>query len=271
MRLLGLIKAFLECPKKLDACLASESVLAKRNAELEDDIQAKRVQLADKDRFILEKNKALELLQGNPVDNKWESYWNSKYPKKDIFYAGRTVPSKPNCFSVDVRLFFCGNDISLVNIVNTNKLNSGTNDERALKCLKWVRANFEYKHDKDVTGLVEYWMFPFEALYYKQGDCDDGGILLANLMLQAGVPYWRVRLNAGDVGSEKKKIGHCYVTYCRESDNEFVVLDWCYLYNNKPVSERLLHKDERSYYGIWFSWNKSFAFGSSGDSKLVFK
>ncbi len=187
----------------------------------------------------------------------WEEYWNSKYPKKVIKYSGRVFPSNPkSSYSIDVRYFFtCSRP--LIELVESNKLNTGSYDERALKCLKWVRANIKYASDQSTFGAGEYWSFPPETLYTKKGDCDSGAILLANLMMAAKVPYWRIRLNAGSV----KGGGHAYVTYCRESDNKFVVMDWCYWYNSKQPADRKLHSEKKDYYGIWFSWNRQFAFG----------
>ena len=192
-----------------------------------------------------------------PKKDKWEEYWNNKYPKKKIIYTGRTFPKDPKKrYGIDVRYFFTISQ-PLYELVEANKLHQGSFDDRALNCLKWVHKNFKYVADKTAYGSEEYWAFPCEALHTKKGDCDDGSILLANLMLHTGIPYWRIRLNAGDVEGG----GHCYVTYCREMDNQFVVLDWCYWYNDKPVSERPLHRDERKYYAIWFSWNQRYAFG----------
>jgi hypothetical protein len=199
-----------------------------------------------------------------------EEFWNNKYPKQVITYSGRCLPNQNDrTFETDVRIYFTPYDIQLEEIVNKSwigigKLNEGSNDEKALKCLKWVRKNFRYESDKIMTDLSEFWMFPFEALRYKAGDCDDMGILLGNLMLVAKIPYWRIRINAGDVsGSDDGKIGHCYISYCRETDNQFVVLDCCYKYNDKPVSIRKIHSEERDYYGVWFSFNQRFSFGKS--------
>ena len=196
--------------------------------------------------------------------NPHEEFWNNKYPKENIQYSCRTFPKYKKRFSVDVRVFFTNSDYKIEEIVKKKwvgigKLDSGSYDERALKCLKWVRKNFKYAKDDDTTGMSEHWSFPFEALKFKKGDCEDGAILLANIMLAADIPYWRVRLNASDVGTEKNKFGHLYVTYCRETDNEFVVVDWTFKYKKTKISERPLHKDERSYYNVRFSWNKKYA------------
>ena len=62
-------------------------------------------------------------------------------------------------------------------------------------------------------------------------------------------------------------VHNCYVTYCRATDNKFVVLDWCYWVSKKPIADRPTHEQERNYndenknFGIWFSWNERLVFG----------
>lgn len=85
--------------------------------------------------------------------------------------------------------------------------------------------------------------------------CEDGAILMANIMLKSGVPYWRIRLNAGDVQGG----GHAYVTYLREKDNKWYVLDWCYWYGDS-VNFKKTWKDAKKYFGIWFSWSSKYGF-----------
>lgn len=256
----GWLMNFLNSPAKLreaermkDYYIGKLAAEEKKSSELNDKLQEKIIQIS-------------ELEAAVPRPDSHEEFWNNKYPKKTITYSCRTFPKSNRRFAVDVRLFFTNIDSALETIVKTKwvdigRLNTGDFNKRALKCLKWVRANFKYAKDIDTTGVSEHWSFPFEALYIKKGDCDDGAILLANLMLAAGIPYWRIRLNAGDVGTKAKKFGHLYVTYCRETDNNFVVLDWTFKYNDSIVGRRPLHRDERDYYGIWFSWNKRYAFG----------
>ena len=190
-----------------------------------------------------------------PQEDPREAYWNSKYPKKTIVYK-RT--EKDGNYSIDVRNYFQINDFNLLKIVEDNKLNVGTFDERALKCLNWVKANITYISDKTEYGISEFWCYAYQTLKHKKGDCEDGSIVLANLMIIAKIPYWRVRINAGNVSGG----GHAYTTYCRETDEQFVVLDWCYWYKSIPVSERKLHSEEADYYGIWFSWNQKYSFGA---------
>lgn len=181
-----------------------------------------------------------------------EDLWNNKRQKADITYNGREIPGKSLTYRIDVRNFFNPYDSTIPT------LPSGlTNDEVAVSALRWVHDNITYFSDNSSTGYNEYWQFPFETLCLKTGDCEDGAILIANIMLKAGVPYWRIRLNAGDV----KGGGHAYVTYLRQEDDKWYVLDWCYWYDESLVNFGTKEfKDLEKYYGIWFSWNQKFAF-----------
>ena len=73
---------------------------------------------------------------------------------------------------------------------------------------------------------------------------------MANMMISASIPPFRIRLNAGDV----KGGGHAYVTYLREKDNQWYVMDWCYWYT-QSVNFKKKWTDAKNYYGIWWSWN----------------
>jgi len=183
-----------------------------------------------------------------------EVFYENKYPKIDMEYI---VHATDGNYNIDVRNFFQYYDCKLPVV-------TGSNDEKALKALLWVMANVKYVPDKQAYGFDEYWAFSWQTLKRKVGDCEDGAILLANILMKSDVPYWRVRLNAGLVAGNT---GHAYCTYCRETDNKFLVLDWCFFPNKKPVSERPTHEEERNYndieknWGIWFSWNRHDAYG----------
>jgi len=177
-----------------------------------------------------------------------EEYWNNKYPKQNISYQRKEHDKE---YDVDVRNYFEPYDYHTPTVTGT------TNDQKAHNALKLVKKLITYTPDKTEFGMTEYWCRAYQTLDHKKGDCEDGAILLANIMLKSGIPYWRIRLNAGDV----KGGGHAYVTYCRETDNQFIVLDWCYWYKLSMIKDRKLHRDESDYYGIWFSWNQKYAFG----------
>ena len=195
---------------------------------------------------MLEKIDTLESQIIKPDPN--EELWNNKHPKQDITYKRK---EHDQWYNIDVRNYFQPHDSSIPTV------SGSTSDEIALNALKWINKNIKYVHDEPEYGIEEFWAYAYQTLVHKKGDCEDGAILLANIMLKSGIPYWRIRLNAGDV----KGGGHAYVTYCRETDNQFVVLDWCYWYSSKEIKDRPLHKDELNYYGIWFSWNLMYAFG----------
>ena len=182
------------------------------------------------------------------AENEQEKFWNNKYPKQNISYKRK---EHDNWYEIDVRNYFEPFDFHLPIVAGAS------NDEKALKALELVRQIMVYVIDKTEYGLDEFWARAYQTLVHKKGDCEDGAILLANIMLKSEIPYWRIRLNAGDVEGG----GHAYVTYCRETDNQFVVLDWCYWPKTTLIKDRPLHKDEQNYYGIWFSWNQKFSFG----------
>lgn len=166
-----------------------------------------------------------------------EEYWNTKRP-----VAVRTHPARDGV-RVDVRVFF-QQDGLLPTI-------SGTNDEKAKKALNYVINMIKYTSDNG-----EFWQYAYETLLTKTGDCEDGAILLANMMIMSGVPYWRVRLNKGYVQGGY----HAWCTYLREKDNKWVVLDWCYWAGESKWLNNLWSKAEK-YYNIDCSWNTKYSFG----------
>lgn len=184
-----------------------------------------------------------------------EKYYNNKYPKKDVTYAGRFVPNTKNNISIDVRDFFHAYDSEVMKIVKGLKISRLSDDEKVLKCLLWVVDNIKYVSDTK-KGRKDYWQFCFETLHYRTGDCEDGSVLLANLMLQAGVPYWKIRISVGEV----KGGAHGYVNYYCQLKNKWVILDWCYDINRGKISQRKDYKDEQNYFKVWFSWNLKYAF-----------
>ena len=98
----------------------------------------------------------------------------------------------------------------------------------------------------------------------EQGDCEDGAILIASMILNAidVSEHWRVRVSAGWVQARvtAPQGGHAYVTVCRPSDNEWVVVDWCYLEDsNRRLDRKPLHKQNGVYKDVWFSFNHQFA------------
>lgn len=91
-------------------------------------------------------------------------------------------------------------------------------------------------------------------------NCEDGAILLASMMINAGVPKYRVKVAAGLVDDFNGGTGgHAYCIYKRESDDRWVTLDWCYLANTKAVKDRTPLKENEHYKEIWFTFNDQFS------------
>jgi len=189
----------------------------------------------------------------------YNDYWNNKHPKQPIIYAGRAIRGCDKRINIDVRQMIWEDDYMLDKVCGHI---AGSNDNKAHWAQKYIVKNIKYVSDKKKADINECWQFPNETLVTKTGDCEDGAILLASMMLCMGIPNWRVRVTAGLVstGTNAEFGGHAYVTYCREKDNNWVVLDWCYLQDsalevrNKPVM-----RDRKEYQKIWFSFNNQYS------------
>lgn len=193
-----------------------------------------------------------------------ETYWNTKYPSSVVKYSCRWNDIVD---FIDVRWFFNNQIDDFYQIVKP--VMGKTNDEKMLFCQLWVRDNIIYATDSSTYSSGEYWADSIETLIRKIGDCEDGAILMTNLALTAGVPYWRVRITAGEVEGG----GHAYLTYLSDSqlskpvsEQNWKVCDWCYYPDVLSFDLRPNYKDEPKYYTdkIWFSFNKKYAFSTQG-------
>jgi len=192
-----------------------------------------------------------------------EEYYNNKYPKENISYK-RT--DKIGSYSIDVRQFLNPNNFFLPKF-------EGTDDEKTWQCLKWIIENIKYVPDQNQYRQNEYWAFGYETLNTKRGDCEDGAILLYDIMRYNNIPTWKIRVSAGWVKTENKREGHAYVTYYCESKDKWVVLDWCYWPNFLYIEDRLDYKEEEKYEDVWFSFNENFSWskGLNDESKQLLK
>ena len=191
-----------------------------------------------------------------------ENWWNNKHPKKPIIYGGREMPKRDGKISIDVRKMFWSKDYMLFDVIEKEKLLKRNFDDTVLACQQYIVKNYKYESDVNSVGYNEYWQFPNETLYLKMGDCEDGSLLMASLICSAGVPEWRVRCNAGFVLDDKNiQQGHAYVTYCRETDDNWVICDWCFLEDsNIDVKDKIIAKNNNKYKDIWFSFNSQYSF-----------
>ncbi len=169
-----------------------------------------------------------------------EYYWNNKRKKVNKQWKAR------DGVNMDVRVFFQRN-------FNLPKF-TGTNDEKAKKILGYVIAMIKYKRDNG-----EFWQYAYETMKRREGDCEDMGILVANILWNNEVPYWRIRLVKGWVDYKEDESYHVWCTYLAE-DNNWYVLDGAY-WPRESTGLKLKWKDAEKYLSVDASWNSEFSFG----------
>lgn len=200
-------------------------------------------------------------------------YWNNKWERSRIIYRGRTMRNRSELLGVDVRNFITTNDTILSRIIKYFRLKRDTYNETARKCHKFVSNVLTYKDDDESVECPEYWQFPFETIQTGIGDCEDGAILLASLMINAGIPSWRVKVASGFVlkFTTKKLMGHTYVLYLADRLDtkrglEWVVLDWCFLKDLRTKIEDIpLARDggkTGAYRQIWLTFNDEYCWST---------
>jgi len=197
---------------------------------------------------------------------KSKTYWNNKYPKIDKLYEGRMVGGKRFLgfkkqypISVDVRRFISDDDLATQALINkifdlpVLSIINLPDDVKIFEIQQWVMENIKYYGDMASWGANEFWQFLWETDTLLMGDCEDGAILIANLLLNAGVAPWRVHVTCGWVKTDKEDGGHAYVTYCRGDD--WVPIDWCYYPELSPLKDRKPMARYSEYHDVWFSFN----------------
>jgi Transglutaminase-like superfamily len=197
-----------------------------------------------------------------------KNYWDNKYPKNPVIYRGRSIPQKVNGqiiltnLEIDVKTMLTTNDSIIKKIIRDKNITGANNDEKMLNIQKWVVTNIKYIGDNLSEGVVEYWQFPFETLRLGTGDCEDGALLITALAINLGIPSFRLRVVAGFVqpAPTAPQGGHGYVAYLRESDNQWVAIDWCYLQDsNTPVPLKPILKNNLVYKNMWFTFNNEYS------------
>jgi predicted transglutaminase-like cysteine proteinase len=228
-------------------------------------INPKRLQLIEKRLPIIrEKQSKGEHLRPGEL----AMYNNYKYPESKITYLSRAIPGQSKRMPTDVKDFITPNNFLVDNVLKSLKIEACSSlDEKVVKIQKWVVDNIKYTSDSAAQGFVEFWQFPFETLSLRTGDCEDGAILLASLMIGAGVPPFRVRVAGGLVKTHVKTApqgGHGWCCYLREEDAKWIPIDWCYYpRTTKNLTKRKTLKEETNYIESWFSWNNMFSWGKS--------
>ena len=208
-------------------------------------------------------------------------YWNSKWATAPIIYTGRALrgESYNKQIDVDVKAFIKKNDAILWHVLTQLELRKETPNDTALAVQNFVCNFLKYKYDDIASECPEFWLFPFEAIQSEIGDCEDGAILIASLLINAGVPSWRVKVCAAQVmadpvfaPSDEELGGHAYCIYLAdrpESERklEWVILDWCYLQDPEvSIEDKPLARNggtEGAYRSIWFTFNDDQSYAQS--------
>lgn len=202
-------------------------------------------------------NKIAELTEINfdlEFENPLEDYYNNKYPKFPRAYNKKFLNKFIN---LDVRCF-------VGNYHNFRlPIFKGTDDENAIESLKWTIKNKKYRSDQLNSGLVEYWNFSYESKEKTYLDCEDGAILIYDILRANGIPAWRLRITAGwAINPWNGNIdGHAYLTYYSEFEKKWVALDWCYFPNTESMKTQPHYKDVSFYGDVWFSFNELHSWG----------
>ena len=208
-------------------------------------------------------------------------YWNNKWETAPIIYTGRALRAEvyKKQIDVDVKAFIKKNDAILWHVVTQIGLRKETPNETALAIQNFVCNFLKYKYDDLTAEVPEFWLFPFESIQAEIGDCEDGAILIAGLLINAGIPSWRVKVAAAEVladpvfaPSDTEVGGHAYCLYLAdrpESERklEWVILDWCYLQDPEvPIEEKPLAGDggtEGAYKDVLFTFNDEYSWAQN--------
>jgi hypothetical protein len=208
-------------------------------------------------------------------------YWNNKWEKSPIIYTGRALraESYKKRIDADVKAFIKKDDAILWHVITQVGLRKETPNETALAIQNFVCKFLKYKYDDLTAEIEEFWLFPFESIQAEIGDCEDGAILIAALLINAGIPSWRVKVTAAEVitdpifaPSETEVGGHSYCLYLADRPDskrklEWVILDWCYLQDPEvPIEEKPLAREggtEGAYKNVLFTFNDEYSWAQT--------
>jgi hypothetical protein len=208
-------------------------------------------------------------------------YWNNKWETAPIIYTGRALraESYKKRIDADVKSFIKKDDAILWHVITQVGLRKETPNETAFVIQNFVCKFLKYKYDDLTAEIEEFWLFPFESIQAEIGDCEDGAILIAALLINAGIPSWRVKVAAAEVladpvfaPSDTELGGHAYCLYLADRQDskrklEWVILDWCYLQDPEiPIEEKPLARDggtEGAYRSVLFTFNDEFSWAQT--------
>jgi len=201
------------------------------------------------------------------------NYWNNKWQQAPVTYSGRALIGSTERIVCDVKDFLTVKDALLTEIIHEYRLKKYTHNATAQAIQQFVVKFLDYVGDEESTNCPEFWQFPFETLQSGIGDCEDGAILTASLMIQCGIPAYRVKMCAGYVQESPTAPmgGHAYCIYLadrRWGEQDWVVTDWCYYEDSYLAPEHKPLAKKGGYNGcyqeLWFTFNNEYSWNQEG-------
>lgn len=192
------------------------------------------------------------------LDSYYSDFWNNKWKKSNVFYTARGWPIIINSILGDV----------FEEVLEDYR--NQTNDEKVKSVLRWMRANFIYTGDPNQFNKAEFWQYASESWNTREGDCEDGAILMYKLLRNLGVPAFRLKICAGWVvdPNNNSQAGHAYLIYLSEKYNSWYIVDWCYYYLDSLLNMYITeHKNMSNYKEIWWTFNEEYMW-SQHDVKI---
>ena len=144
---------------------------------------------------------------------RWHS-WNwsgDEIVHSPIVPASRTIPGKKKRYPIDIREFLTTTNNAVVHQSLDELIKSLPASEQSL-FRSHSKGSFDFRADKvaQYVGQLRYlpnanvvqrcpdaWLFPDETLAQRGGDCEDLALLLAALLMAAGISSYCVRVALG--------------------------------------------------------------------------
>jgi hypothetical protein len=122
----------------------------------------------------------------------------------------------------------------------------------------------------DEYGRAEVWQPPVITLKKGTGDCEDAALLIHSLMLNAGIPWSRIRTYGGEVEVDGSSLGHAWTAYKRESDDEWIVLDSFVFPTLKLIDDRIPMRLDRLYANNFFFITEKYSIRTDNSDRIRF-
>lgn len=205
-----------------------------------------------------------------------KEYWNNKYDKKLIVTAFRDrmvheiTPGNDPKKKLPIQLYITPNDPVIIQDLKDNNLmvqdiyNCNDDIFRIYNHSRTKKINpYNYESDSEVTGLNDYWMFPWELRQFGKGDCDDWAAELASYYIAAGVPNWRVRVTVGNTYTGQ---GHSTVYVLMDDLKTWRHTNstgWAIRSGDMSLNNGVFNLDRGlAIKSVWYSFNNEFSWRS---------